>query len=280
MAWTSLLFLAGAGLAGGFIAGLIGVGGGIVFAPVLFFYFQSTGVAAHVVTPLALGTSLLCTLVAALASAIFQYREQTIDVRIAVVVGIFSAVAVQLATRFVTTAPWYNGTAFQVVFGLVLTMVAVRMVWPNQAKPGGPRRTSGKEKSPPSRWAGFAVTGAAAGAISAAAGVGGGVVLVPAYTGLFHLPMHRAVGTSSATIVFIAMAGVVGYAAAGWDVPTAGLMLGYVDVRRALVLSVPAVLAARLGVAVAHRIDTRALKRCFAALAAFVAARLLLAPLW
>ncbi|MGI9174507.1 MAG: sulfite exporter TauE/SafE family protein [Rhodothermales bacterium] len=280
MAWTSLLFLVGAGLAGGFIAGLIGVGGGIIFAPVLFFYFQSTGVAADVVTPLTLGTSLLCTLVAALASAVFQYQERTIDVRIAVMVGLFSAVAVQLVTRFVTTEPWYNGTAFQVVFGLVLTVVAIRMAWPNQAKPNVPERTSGKKKSSHPRWASLAVTGAAAGAISAAAGVGGGVVLVPAYTGLLRLPMHRAVGTSSATIVFIAMAGVIGYAVTGWDVPMAGLTLGYVDVRQALVLSVPAALSARLGVAVAHRIDTRVLKWCFAALAAFVAARLLLAPLW
>ena len=280
MVWTSLLFLIGAGLAGGFIAGLIGVGGGIVFAPVLFFYFQSTGAAADVVTPLTLGTSLLCTLVAALASAAFQYRRRTVNVRLAVMVGLFSAVAVQLVTRFVTTQPWYNGTAFQVVFGVVLTIVAIRMAWPNQAKPSVRERTSGTKKSSHPRWAGLAITGAAAGAVSAAAGVGGGVVLIPAYTGLFRLPMHRAVGTSSATIVFVAMAGVIGYAVAGWDVPTSGFTLGYVDVRRALVLSVPAVLAARLGVAVAHRIDTRVLKWCFAALAAFVAARLLLAPLW
>ena len=279
MAWTSLLVLTGAGLAGGFIAGLVGVGGGIVFAPVLFFYFQSMGVAANVVTPLTLGTSLLCTLVAALTSAMFQYRAQTVDVRLALAVGLSGGIAVQLVTRFLTTQPWYDGTVFQVVFGVTLMAVAVRMVWPRRLRFDLPARTSGEKESSTPRWPGLAATGAVAGAVSAAAGVGGGIVLVPTFTGLFHFPIHRAVGTSSATIVLIAMAGVIGYAVAGWSPPTSDFALGYVDVRSALALSLPAALAARLGVATAHRVNVRVLRWCFAALAAFVAAHLLLTSL-
>lgn len=272
MAWTSLVLLVGAGLAGGFIAGLIGVGGGIIFAPVLFFYFQSIGVAADVVTPLTLGSSLLCTLVASLASAASQYRAHAVALHVVLAVGLFSAVAVQLTTRFVTTRPWYNGTAFQAVFGVVLLVVAVRMV---RAERGQVGRTSGEPPAIRPRWPQLAAIGTVAGAISSAAGIGGGVVLVPAYAGLLRLSMHRAVGTSSATIVLIALAGVVGYAATGWGAPTSGLTLGYVDVGRALMLAVPAVGTARLGVMAAHRVNTRMLRLCFAALAAFVAVRLL-----
>ena len=281
MDWTSLVLLGGAGLVGGFIAGLIGVGGGIVFAPVLFFYFQSAGVAADVVTPLTLGSSLLCTLVASLASGTFHYRARAVDVRVALAVGLFSAVAVQLTTGFVTTRPWYDGTAFQVVFGLILLVVTARMAqtaWAGKRRVG---RTSGEvgrtsgEAPARRRWPWLAGIGTVAGAVSSAAGVGGGVVLVPAYAGLLRLPMHRAAGTSSATIVLIALAGVVSYAATGWGAPTSGLAVGYVDVGRALVLAVPAVGAARLGVMAAHRLNTRALRIAFAALAASVAVRLL-----
>ena len=277
MDWTSLVLLVGAGLAGGFIAGLIGVGGGIVFAPVLFFYFQSAGVAAEVVTPLTLGSSLLCTLVAALVSAAFQHRARAVDIRVALAVGLFSAIAVQLTTHFVTTRPWYDGDVFQAVFGVILLVVAARMVRGGRAKRS---QTSGKVSTPQRGWPWLAGIGAGAGAVASAAGVGGGVVLVPAYAGLLHLPMRRAVGTSSATIVLIAFAGVVGYAVAGWGAPTSGLAagymtVGYVDVGRALVLAVPAVGTARLGVLAAHRVNTRVLRLAFAALAAFVAVRLL-----
>src|SRR5690554_2133995 len=99
------LLLVAAGLAAGFIAGLIGVGGGIIFAPVLFFYYQAIGVDPAVVTQLTIGSSLLCTLIAALMSTWVQHRKGAIVPRVALQVGVFSAVAVILMTRFVTTQP-------------------------------------------------------------------------------------------------------------------------------------------------------------------------------
>src|SRR5690554_5382699 len=106
---TYLLLLLGIGLLGGLLAGLVGVGGGIVFAPVLFFYFQALGVPASVVTPPTLGTSLFCTLLASLSSAWFRYRRQAVVPAVALGAGLCSALAITLTTRYVTTQPWYNG---------------------------------------------------------------------------------------------------------------------------------------------------------------------------
>ncbi len=268
----SLLFLILAGLIGGFLAGLIGVGGGIVFAPVLFFYFQAAGVDPAVLPPLTIGTSLLCTLLASLASAWFQLRRGAVLGPVALSVGAFSALAVFLTTRYVTTQPWYDKEAFQIVFSLVLLTVVARMVLSRARRPDG-----GTESPPPRHhpWPMLAAAGTAAGAVSSAAGVGGGVVLVPAYNSFLKIPIHYAVGTSSATIVLIAAVGVVTYVATGWSAPVPTSALGFVDVGRALLLAVPAVPAARLGVWTAHRIPTTALRRSFAAIAAFVALRLL-----
>ncbi len=265
--------LAGAGLAAGFVAGLIGLGGGVVFTPVLLVYFRGLGVSAELAPKLTIGTSLLCTLVAALASAFFQLRRGAVLRRVAWSVGPASAVAVFLMTLLVTTRPWYDATVFQVVFALLLLGVVGRMVLSKKSTSAEEAGSEGERDWSRGRLAGI---GAAAGVVASAAGVGGGVVLVPAYNRVVRLPMHEAVGTSSATIVLISLAGIFSYAALGWnaEVPFS-TAVGYVDVGRGLLLAVPSVFTARLGVAAAHRIRTRPLQLVFAAVALFVAGRML-----
>lgn len=271
MEWMHVALLLGAGLGAGFIAGLIGVGGGVVFTPVLLFYFQHIGIPPEIVPELTIGTSLFCTLIAALASARYQYRRGAVAGRTAVGVGLSSALAVFLMTLLVTTKPWYDATVFQVIFGLLLLVVVGRMVLERRRRsiPIAPVR-------PRWSWPTLFATGSAAGAVASAAGVGGGVVLVPAYNRFMQMPIHRAVGTSSATIVLISLAGIASYAVLGWNAPVPSpAAIGYVDVGRALLLSIPAVLSARLGVWASHRLPTRPLQLAFAAVALFVGGRML-----
>ena len=205
-----LVILVAAGLSGGFVAGLFGVGGGIVFAPVLFFYYQQIGVSPEALAPLTIGSSLFCTMITAAASARVQYGKKAVVSRVAVIVGLFSAAIVLVMTRWITTRPWYDGEAFQIVFSIVLLALVVRMVVRFESEPE-------KDVFDPQRLGGgmLAGTGTAAGAIASAAGVGGGVVLVPAYNHFLRLPMHIATGTSSATIVFISWPAF--WHTAGWD---------------------------------------------------------------
>lgn len=270
-----LLILLGAGLVAGFVAGLIGVGGGIIFAPVLFFYYQSTGIAADVIAPLTIGSSLFCTLLAAIASAWKQYDKDAVITRVAVTVGIFSALSVFLTTRFVTTQPWYDGNAFQVVFSIVLLTVVARMVTGRKVR--DERAETARERT--FGWPALAAAGTAAGTVSAAAGVGGGVVLVPAYNQFMRLPIRLAAGTSSMTIVLISLAGVLNYSILGWAEVELFGAVGYVDVVRAMVIAVPSLLTANIGVRVAHRMNQRALRVTFASIATVVAVRLLVGAL-
>jgi len=272
MAWIQLFILLGAGLAAGFVAGLVGIGGGIIFTPVLLVYFQQLGTSSVLVPKLTIGSSLVCTFVAALASTRHQLRRGAVARRTALWVGGSSALAVAAMTLLVTTRPWYDATVFQIVFASLLLIVALRMALASD----GATAEGDAASSEASSWRGptlFGI-GSAAGTVATAAGVGGGIVLVPAYHRLLRMPIHRAVGTSSATIVLISGAGIVSYAVLGWDADVPATALGFVD-GRALLLAIPSLLTARLGVGAAHRIPTRPLRLLFAALAAFVALRML-----
>lgn len=274
MVWVQVALLLTAGLAAGFVAGLIGLGGGIIFTPVLLLYYTQIGIDPVLAPKLTIGSSLLCTLIAALASTRYQVRAGAVQNRVALWVGLSSAVAVFLTTLLVTTRPWYDATVFQIVFGTLLLIVVARMVIQSKSSASSdasPRSTSSASWSIP----GLFGTGSTAGAVSSAAGVGGGVVLVPAYNRLLKLPIHQSVGTSSATIVLISCAGIASYAFLGWGEDVPSTALGYVDVGRALLLAIPAVFSARLGVWAAHKVARRPLQLIFAAVAAFVALRML-----
>lgn len=270
MTLMQAVLLATAGLGAGVLAGLVGVGGGIIFTPVLFAVYGVLGVPEGVRTPLTVGTGLFCTGVAAGASALHHFRRGAVVPRMALGVGLASAGAVGLVSRYVVTRPWYDAAVFQLLFAVVLLVVVGRMVW---GPTGGP--TPDADEDPPLHWGKWIGTGTAAGTVAAAVGVGGGVVLVPAYSGLLRLSFHRAVGTSSATILCISALSVGAY---GWL--GAGLSgrppfaVGYVDVGAGLLLAGPAMVGAQGGAVLAHRLDTRWLRWGFAALAVIVAGRL------
>lgn len=270
-----ILMVAGAG--GGFIAGLVGVGGGIVFAPVLFFFFQSSGSAAVPIAPLTVGTSLLCTLIASSMSAWQHHDRASVNWATAIRVGLMSSIALYLTVSFVTSRTWYDRFAFQLVFGCLLFAVAVRMLL--QYQKGGDateESTSGVEQA--SFWT-LGGIGSAAGTIAALAGVGGGIVMVPAFHQVLRYPMRVSVGTSSGSIIIISAIGVVTYAVNGWSTAHGGSLLGYVDVTHGLLLALPAIPGAHFGAKLAHRVSRRLLRTMFGALAAIVGGRMLLTAL-
>src|SRR6056297_930641 len=269
---VNILILGVAGLAGGFVAGLLGVGGGIIFAPVLLFFYQGIGVPDDIIVPMTAGSSLFCTLVAALSGTVSQLRLGTVRSRVVWIAGVFAAVGVTATTLFVTTQPWYNKEVFGLVLAALLLLAVVRML--RRRRRGGELVAMREEDDhvPIPR---LAVAGAAAGTVASAAGVGGGIVLVPVYNQLLRLELKEAAATSMATIVLISLSGVIVYMLSGLGAATPGTAVGYVDYGHAVWLAGPAILTARLGVKVASRVNVQAIRWGFAALATVVALRLI-----
>lgn len=253
---ASLALLAGvllcAGLGAGVLAGLLGVGGGIVIVPVLSSMLGLTGTGEDVAMHVAVGTSLASIIPTAISSNRAHYQRGAVDVDLLKSWAPAVAVGVLLGAALASVA---KGAALSAVFGVVALGVALYM----SLVPENVRLAD----HPPTGWL-KNVIAATIGAISAMMGIGGGSLTVPTLA-LSNYPIRRAVGTSSAIGLVIAVPGALGFIAGGWG--TAGLpalSLGYVNLL-GLALIVPASMwAAPFGAKLAHSIPPVWLRRAFA----------------
>ncbi|SNT02544.1 sulfite exporter TauE/SafE family protein [Tropicimonas sediminicola] len=255
---------AGSGVLGGILAGLLGVGGGIVIVPALYFALSAFGLAEGNAMQVAVGTSLATIVFTSLSSAGGHYRRGAIDMALlrlwapSILIGVFLGAGI---------GGFASGTALVAVFAAVAALVAVDMLFRTPSEPGTPRSFSRPV------WASLGVV---AGAISAMMGIGGGTVCVPLLNFLGY-DIRKAVGTSAAIGFVIGVPGTLVYAATGWG--SDGLppfSLGYVNLV-GVALIVPLSMAfARVGVRLAHSIPRSALRLAFGVFLGLTALRMFL----
>jgi uncharacterized protein len=250
------------GLAG-VMAGLLGVGGGALIVPVLVIVFEDQGVNPQIIMQLALGTSLATIVFTAISSAGAHYRRGTLDVTIfrriapAIVVGTLlgAAIADHLASR---TLQWMF-----VVFMFTIAAQFARgttVTRPHARLPG---------------LFGMNLAGTLIGLASALFGIGGGSLSVPFMTWC-SVPVKRAIGTSAAIGLPIAVGGALGYIVAGWNEPSLPpWSFGYVLLPAFAGIVVASTAAAPLGARLAHRLSETVLRRIFSLFVALLGLRML-----
>jgi uncharacterized membrane protein YfcA len=258
----ALLIFALTGAAAGVLAGLFGVGGGLIMVPALAFLLPLQGVGPAVVMQVAIGTSLAVISATSISSMLAHQR------RGGVLWPAFRLIAPGLALGAVggaLLAHVLSGTVLQRIVGVGAVLVAIQMFLDLQ--PRVARTLPGA--------AGLLGAGTVIGALSSLIGIGGGALTVP-FLSWRGVPMRQAVGTAAACGVPIAWAGAAGFVFAGWSVPgRPDLSLGYVALGAFAGLAVASVLTAPLGARLAHRLPPRALKRAFALLLVVVGVTLL-----
>jgi uncharacterized membrane protein YfcA len=249
-AW--LLYLA-LGAVAGVLAGLLGVGGGLVLVAALVWLLPTQGVADTQAVHAALASALASIVLTGLSSARAHHRRGSVlwpTVRW-LLPGLLLGgwLGSLLATQL--DGDWLRG--FIAVY-CWLAALQLLLDWPR----------SRAERASAPRGPGYAVAGAAIGAVSALVGIGGGSMTVPMLIWRGVRPV-LAVGTSSACGVAIALASAAGYAAHG---PPAGTMpaasWGFVYLPAAIGIALASVLTAPWGTRLAHRISGQALRRVFA----------------
>lgn len=253
---------AGLGAFAGVLAGLLGVGGGLVIVPVLAVLFINAGISSTVIMHLAVGTSLATIIFTSLSSVWAHHRHGAVrwEVFVALAPGIILG-----ALLGALMADWLASDNLQLVFGLFELMVAMQMGMNLRASP---------QRALPGRM-GMGMAGGVIGTISALVGVGGGTMTVP-FLQWCNLPMRQAVATSAACGLPIAVAGAIGFVVTGWGEVTLPVgSSGYLYWPAFLGIVSASVLFAPLGARLAHRLPATALKRFFALFLLLLALRML-----
>jgi uncharacterized protein len=250
------------GVIAGVLAGLLGIGGGLVIVPMLVYCFAQQNVSYDIIMQMALGTSMASIMFTAVSSFMAHHRVGAVrwDIVRRIVPGILvgtflgSCVAARMSTRFLSV--------FFVVF---LYYVALQMILDRRPNPS---------RQPPGHVGMFGV-GSVIGAVSSFVGIGGGTLSVP-FMVWCNVPVHNAIGTSAAIGFPIAISGTVGYVLSGLSAANLPeLSLGYVYLPGLIGIVCASVFTAPLGVRLAHRLPVRKLKQVFAVLLALVGTRML-----
>jgi uncharacterized membrane protein YfcA len=256
------------GVIAGIVAGLFGLGGGILFTPILFIVFSDAGIENPVV--LTIGSSLFCTFIAAFGSSVRQLQQKNFYLGDGLKVGIMGAGGVYLG-KLVIMSSYYSQQEFVIFFSLLLIYVAY-MFYQRGARQ---QKEIEQNDSPVTLLQSF-VTGGLGGFVAALAGIGGGGVMVPLLNLVFKKNFARSVSISSLAIVLISLSGWLQLGLTGNSIGTlTEFHWGYVDFGAAFPLAVGGLLGGFLGALFNLKIDRRYLQYGFSILAIAMALKLI-----
>ncbi len=242
------------GAIAGFMAGIFGIGGGVIIVPILYLVFSQIGYGPEVIMHLALGTSLATIIVTSTSSLLAHHKKGGViwpvfrNLAPGMVIGSFVGAGV---------AGVLSGTNLQLIIGAFLVWVAYTMFFAKPAKAQSEALPSTAKQ---------VGAGAGIGVASAIFGIGGGSLTVP-YLNHYGVVMQRAVGTSAACGLPIAVAGALGFMFFGMqdqvNLPNA---IGFVHIYAFLGISIMSFFTAKLGAKAAHSLSPVMLKKCFSVL--------------
>ena len=260
--FTAIIMYLLLGSVAGFLAGLLGIGGGLVIVPMLTFMFTSQGLPPEHILHLALGTSLASIMFTSISSMRAHNKREAVlwptfwKITPGIIVGtlVGAWIAAQLSTNFL-----------KIFFAGFLYYVASQMLLNIRPKPN--RELPGT--------AGITGAGGIIGIFSSLVGIGGGTLSVPFLTWC-NIPMHKAIGTSAAIGFPIAVAGAAGYLVNGLmatGLPTS--CFGFIHLTALATIVIASVSTAPLGAKTAHNLPVAKLKKFFALLLLFLATRMM-----
>ena len=255
--------LAVASAIAGILAGLLGVGGGIVIVPALFWLFTFINFNPELSMHMAVATSLATIIATSISSMRAHHKKGAVDIELlkrwapGVALGALSG---GFLAKFIDPA------GLKSIFGAVALVVAINLATP---------KTLVVAKHVPSGKAATSMISYIIGLVSSLMGIGGGTLSVPVLAS-FSYPIHRAVGTASAFGLVIAVPAVIGFIYSGHDI--AGrppFSLGYVNLVAAIIILPFTTFFAPIGARLAHSLDAVWVKRAFALFLSITAIRML-----
>jgi uncharacterized membrane protein YfcA len=258
---SMVLLLLVIGAVAGVMAGLLGVGGGIVLVPGFYYAFSALGYESAGLMQICLGTSLATIIVTSIRSVLAHHRKGAVEWAIlrswAPGIGIGALIGVLAVSNL-------RSDALQAIFGALAMIIAIYMIFGKLSWRLGEAMPQG-----PLRW----VFSHLVGFFSVLMGIGGGSFGVPLMT-LFNVPVHRAVATAAGFGALIAIPAVVGLLIVPVET-SLPYTVGAINLAAFLLIITMTMLTAPLGAELAHRLNPKPLKRAFGVFLCVVGANML-----
>lgn len=251
MIFVFLIFILTGALAG-FLSGLIGIGGGVIVVPCLYYTLVFLGIPQHEMMKIVVGTSLAAIAFSTFISASGHYKKKAILMRPfkrmlpGLIIGSFFGAT--LGKYIPSHVLKLIFASFEIILGIYFFCVG--------------KQSKSDENTLPKSF-GMMVIGTCISGISSLLGFGGGVITVPMLL-FFKVYMRKAVGTSAATSFVIASVGTISYLFYGIGTLNMHMTLGYIYLPAAIAICAGSLIAVPLGVELAHKLPTKILKKVFA----------------
>ncbi len=246
------LLLATGGVAG-FLAGLLGIGGGIVIVPLLIWVYPAIGFPEETVVHLSLGTSLAAIIFTSFSASLGHNRKGNVDWTQVFPMALAGLVFALLGSFL---AAHTEGKVLERLFGVLEIIIGIRLF--SSKSPLSP------EKTLKTSTGSLFLVGGLSGLFSSFFGVGGGIIAVPLMLILLAIPIHLAIGNSCSLIIFISLFGTLGYILSGWNRPDLPeYCLGYVNYLACGFISFSSIIFAQIGVRVSRSTAIVKLRRYF-----------------
>lgn len=256
------------GLGAGVLAGLLGIGGGIIFTPVLYFLFSGAGVENPVIWTIA--SALFCTFIAASGSMVRQYMQKNVFLKEGIMLGVMGALGI-FTGKQVLTSPYYKETEFVIFFSIMLIYVS----WMMYRRGKDTSVEVDRDYTEMTAGRSF-VTGGIGGFVASLAGVGGGGVMVPIMNLFYKQPFRKAVSISHLGMIIMVTTGWLQLALEPGAVSgLTDFSIGYVDFGAAFPLSIGGLAGGFGGAYLNLKINRKWLQWGFAVLALAMAFRLI-----
>ena len=247
----------------GVLAGLFGIGGGIIIIPTFFFIFSYLGFPNEILSHMVLGSSLGVIIFSSIASTFSHNTKEAVDWKLIQVVAPSIIIGSALGG---ITASFIESNTLQGLVALFLVVASIQLIFEFPPPP----------QNPQTNLLGPVVAGGGIGWLSGVFGIGGGIFSVPYF---YHrgLKMMNAIGTSAACGIPIAISGSVSYMIVGINVQNLpDFSIGYVYLPATIIVGITSSLTARFGVNIAHRMKQKKLRIAFAFLVMIMALNLLM----
>jgi len=235
--------------------------------PISYWLIQAMDISPDIAIRIAFGTSLLVILPTAISGTWRHHKKKAVHWKIALVLGPCALVGGLVGATLAAHLP---GEILETGFGVLVLAIALWMGL------GILPRLRREDAEPRENLALVAACGFPIGIVSGLTGLGGGALIVPMLVLASYFPMHDAVGTSVASIIFVSLGGVVGYIVNGQGVPDLlPHSLGYVNLPIWLCLAATSIPLAQLGARVAHALPEKPLRYIFIAFMVYAGLRMI-----